>query len=119
MKTKCDKYDNMFNKVKQSEKVHNVIKQHKPLFEYLTIHSGSNISTIEDVEFLYNTLEIEQLHNLTLPNWLNATILQTMRGLGALNLALYSDTEYMKRMKGGQYLSLLQHTYGTQSKFHF
>lgn len=101
MKTKCDKYDQMFEDVNQSDKVLNIIKENQALFNHLTKYSGSNISTIENVEMLYNTLEIEQFHNLTLPNWLDETVLAQMRSLAALNLALYSETEYMKRMKGG------------------
>lgn len=102
MKSKCDKYDKIFDEILQSEKVLNIIKEHQELFKYLTNHTGVNISTIEDVEKLYNTLDIEQQHNLTLPVWLNETMMVTMRQLGAINLALYSETEYMKRMKGGR-----------------
>lgn len=102
MKSKCDKYDKMFDEIQQSEKVLNIIEENQELFKYLTIHTGSNITTIEDVEMLYNTLDIEQQHNLTLPVWLNETMMATMRQLAALNLALYSETEYMKRMKGGK-----------------
>lgn len=101
MKSQCQKYDKVFDEVQHSEKVLNIIKENQKLFEYLTVHTGSNISTIEDVEMLFNTLEIEQLNNLTLPDWLNTTMLATMKELGSLNLALYSETEYMKRMKGG------------------
>ncbi|KAJ8984506.1 hypothetical protein NQ317_010977 [Molorchus minor] len=101
MKVKCDKYDKMFNDVMNSSKVQNILSENKELIKYLSENTGTEMDTIGKIELLFNTLEIEMLNNLTLPHWVNDTIMQTMKRLGAQNLALYSETPFMKRIKGG------------------
>lgn len=101
MKAKCDKYDTMFNEIMISSKVQNILSSNVKLLEYLSDNSGMTVNSIGTVETLFNTLEIEKLNNLTLPLWLNDTLMEVMEQLGAQNLALYSETESMKRMKGG------------------
>ncbi|CAH1153461.1 unnamed protein product [Phaedon cochleariae] len=104
MKAKCGKYDEQLKEARVSPKILELEAAHHDLFEYLTKHTGKHISNIEDVEFLFNTLEIEGLNNMTLPDWVNQSMLATMEKLAARNLALYSETEYMKRMKGGVFV---------------
>ncbi|KAJ8949145.1 hypothetical protein NQ318_012893 [Aromia moschata] len=69
-------------------------------------NTGMKVDTLGTVETLYNTLEIESLHNLTLPSWVNDTLLKTMETLGAQNLALYSETDFMKRDEGSRLFPL-------------
>lgn len=107
MKSKCDKYDKMFKEVMMSSKVQNILSSNEKLFEYLSDNTGMNVDNIGTVETLFNTLEIEKLNNLTLPLWLNDTLMETMEKLGAQNLALYSETEFMKKMKGGVLLNYI------------
>nr|XP_023026643.1 lysosomal acid phosphatase-like [Leptinotarsa decemlineata] len=101
MKAPCDKYDKMFEQMRVSPEILELEANHKNLMDYLTEHTGQNITNIEGVEDIYNTLEIEELNNLTLPTWVNETLMETMRVLAARNLALYSETQYMQRVKGG------------------
>ncbi|KAJ8969997.1 hypothetical protein NQ314_001425 [Rhamnusium bicolor] len=101
MKAECEKYDQMFKEVMDSQKVQNILSENKYLLKYLSENSKMEVNNLGTVETLFNTLEIEKLNNLTLSLWINDTVMETMKNLGAQNLALYSETEYMKRMKGG------------------
>lgn len=38
-------------------------------FRNLTLYTGKNVSSIEQVNYLYDTLKIEAMKNLTLPDW--------------------------------------------------
>ncbi|XP_076261962.1 lysosomal acid phosphatase-like [Rhynchophorus ferrugineus] len=104
MKTKCPKYDKEFVDVHNSTKVQNYNTEYTNIYQYLTENTGMTVKDIETVESLYNTLEIQQLNNLTLPQWVNSSIMSQMKIIGAQNLAIYSETEYMKRMKGGFFI---------------
>lgn len=104
MKTKCPKYDKEFADVHKSTKVQNYNKEYANLYQYLTKNTGMIVDNIETVESLFNTLEIQQLNNLTLPQWANDSIMSQMKIIGAQNLALYSETEYMKKVKGGFFI---------------
>lgn len=104
MKTNCTEYDKEFLEVHNSSKIRQMNEEYQNLYNYLTEHTGMIVDNTEAVESLYNTLEIEQLNNLTLPYWVNATLMTQMRIIAAQNLAIYSETIYMKKMKGGFFL---------------
>ncbi|XP_056646444.1 testicular acid phosphatase homolog [Diorhabda sublineata] len=105
MKAPCAKYDKILKEIRQTPGIVEIENKYQNLKDYLTKHTGQNITNIEDIESVYNTLEIEQLHNFTLPNWLNNSMMATMKKLGARNLALYSETQFMKKVKGGMFLN--------------
>lgn len=101
MKQACKKYDDMYDELMKSDKVKKIFKDNEDLIKYLSDHSGQKMKTLYNIETLFNTLEIESLNNLTLPTWVKPEMLPVMKEIGAVNLALYSDNNYMKRMKGG------------------
>lgn len=75
-------------------------------YKELTEHTGKNMSTITDVEFLYNTLEIEELHGLQLPAWTQKFYNNEMREIAARSLALFTGSTIQKRLRGGTMVSL-------------
>ncbi|CAG9855257.1 unnamed protein product [Phyllotreta striolata] len=104
MKSACPKYDKIFKEERSSPAILEIENKYKDLKEYLANHTGMKVKNIEDIESISNTLEIEKLHNFSLPSWTNESLMQTMKELGARNLAFYSETDYMKRIKGGMFL---------------
>lgn len=102
MKRKCPAYEKALNDTYNSEKMKEINKANTDLYKYLTSYTGDNISNVLAVELLYNTLEIEKLHNLTLPVWTQSVFPERMKNLAALSLAVFTDTQFMKRMKGGK-----------------
>lgn len=75
-------------------------------YKELTEHTGQNISTITDVEFLYNTLEIEEQHGLQLPEWTRKFYNNEMREIATRSLAIFTDSTIQKRLLGGTMVSL-------------
>ncbi|XP_044765865.1 prostatic acid phosphatase [Coccinella septempunctata] len=103
-KQKCEKYDDSYAKLFTSAKYKKILEENAELFEYLTEHTGINVDTIRKVEELYNTLEIEELHNFTLPGWTEKVFPAKMKHLAVLSLASFTETDFMKKMKGGPFL---------------
>lgn len=64
-KRPCPKYDYALKKLKQSDEFRALDKRFKPLYEYLSKNSGKTVTSITDVQYLYNTLYIEELKNLS------------------------------------------------------
>lgn len=63
----CPKYKATYDRyMKESEEVQRIYSEHAELFTFLSQHSGMNITTITDVYWLYNTLQIERDSNKTL-----------------------------------------------------
>ncbi|XP_076657121.1 putative achaete scute target 1 [Halictus rubicundus] len=78
-----------------------------PSIEYyhrLSSHTGQNMSTITDVEFLYNTLEIEEQNGLKLPDWTNEYYNREMRDIAARSLAIFTSNNVQQRLRGGPLL---------------
>ncbi|XP_071648410.1 lysosomal acid phosphatase-like [Temnothorax longispinosus] len=78
-------------------------------YKELTEHTGKNMSTITDVEFLYNTLEIEEQHGLQLPAWTKKFYNNEMREIAARSLAIFTEGTIQKRLRGGPLLKEILH----------
>lgn len=62
----CPKYKSLFaTYMKESKEVQRIYTEYANLFPHLAAMSGLNITTITDVYWLYNTLEIERDTNKT------------------------------------------------------
>lgn len=70
-------------------------------YKELTEHTGQNMTTLVDVEFLYNTLEIEEQHGLQLPAWTRKFYNNDMRQIAARSLAMFTDGIIQRRLRGG------------------
>lgn len=71
-------------------------------YKELTEHTGKNVTTITDVEFLYNTLEIEEQNGLQLPAWTRKFYNNEMREIAARSLAIFTDSIIQRRLLGGR-----------------
>lgn len=70
-------------------------------FQELSNYTGQNISTITDIEFLYNTLEIEERNGLKLPEWTIKYYNRQMREIAARSLSLFTSNTLQQRLRGG------------------
>ncbi|KAJ3656085.1 hypothetical protein Zmor_015186 [Zophobas morio] len=104
MKAACKNYDEELTRVLNSAVIKNIDEENSQLYDYLTKHTGQPVDTIGKVELLYNTLEIELLHNLTLPSWTKNVSMEHLKTLAARSLETFTENDFMKRMKGGVFL---------------
>lgn len=64
-KKPCARYNQATKKYLNSPEFQTLLKKYKPLFQYLEKQSGAKIETLDQAQYLYNTLYIEQLKNYT------------------------------------------------------
>lgn len=121
--------------MEQSEEVQRIYSEYADLFPYLSRMSGLNITTITDVYWLYNTLEIERDTNKTwvywcvavchcclfqsnfwfdllirLPEWAQKAINGPMEYIAKFDYKTYADTPELARLKSGFLLKeMLEH----------
>jgi two-component SAPR family response regulator len=76
MKKPCPKKEQELQKAYQSSTIAELNHDNEELYDYLTKHTGQNITNITAVEFLYNTLEIEasQVISIQLCHYLRANL---------------------------------------------
>jgi two-component SAPR family response regulator len=59
MKKPCPRNKRELQKAYESSTIAELNHDNEELYDYLTEHTGQNVTNITAVEFLYNTLEIE------------------------------------------------------------
>jgi hypothetical protein len=59
MKKPCPRNEQELRKAYSSSVITQLNHDNEDLYDYLTIHTGQNVTNVTAVEFLYNTLEIE------------------------------------------------------------
>lgn len=64
-KKPCNRYNQALQEYQHSPEFQALLKKYKPLFQYLEEKSGAPIKTLDQAQYLYNTLWIEQLKNYT------------------------------------------------------
>lgn len=108
IKKPCAKFNIELKKTLESNPaLAKIMLAHAKVFEYLSDKSGQAVKTLRHIETLFNTLEIEELNNLTLPEWTKSVYPQPMMDLGKLSLASYTWTDELKKLHGGVLLKKL------------
>jgi len=101
VESKCPLYDKLSAELEQSKEIKDMIKDNQQLFDYLSLHSGSNVSRIVDLEYIYDVLFIETRLNKTLPSWTYGVFPDQMKELSDFSFAMKGYTHPMRRLKGG------------------
>ncbi len=104
---KCPRFEAMLEQLLESEEVRKINQDNAWLFEYLTEHSGMNITDMMKVNFLYDTLFIETVYNKTLPAWTDSVYPDKMSFLRGLAFTLTTWNHEMKRLRVGPLLKNL------------
>lgn len=99
----CPRYESSLQRLMAlpPKDVREIYEKNSALFRTLSQSTGKNISTVHDVELLYNTLEIEKLAGLELPDWTEGIFPDKMLPLAVRSLALLTEIPLMKKIKGG------------------
>uniref|UniRef100_A0A182JTA2 MADF domain-containing protein n=1 Tax=Anopheles christyi TaxID=43041 RepID=A0A182JTA2_9DIPT len=102
-KQPCPRYDQSKQRLVAypPKDIRELYEKNAALFRTLSQGTGQNISTILDVELLYNTLEIEKMAGLELPDWTEGIFPQKMLPIAERSLALITELPLMKKIKGG------------------
>lgn len=101
---KCPAYRREMHKLFQSDEFKSISQQNKPLYDYLSLHTGNEIKRILDVEYLSNCLEIEEANNLTLPDWTRGVYPEKTFPVVGLSFASRTYTPLLARLKTGPLL---------------
>ena len=85
---------------------------YKDLFDYISQHSGLNITDIQQLSGIYDSLLVETLHNKTLPAW-TQDIFPGGKFDQLRRLSFSQDTadQELKKLKAGPFLSELVYHY--------
>lgn len=69
----------------------------------LSLPHSQNITTLNHIERLYNILYIQEINGLKLPDWTRSIYPEKLLSVAERNLALLTETNFMKRIRGGKF----------------
>ena len=82
-------------------------KKYQGLYEYLSNHTGAVIDNVQEVDYVYDTLLIEEIYNFTLPEWTKNVYPKPMKVLRDLSFQLTTWTHELKRLRSGPLIQKL------------
>lgn len=110
MKKDCPMYNRLLAELFKTEFFVNISHGNHDLYAYLTKYTGILVSTLEEIEYLYNTLSIESAYNLTLPAWTKPVYPDRLIPWARINFAVPTWTPELARLKTGPILEeIIQH----------
>ncbi len=65
----CPRMDQLFEQLLQTEEFKKINDKNAWLYQYLSENTQANITNLIEVDYIYDTLLIETLYNLSLPAW--------------------------------------------------
>lgn len=103
MKYPCPKYDLDFVKLLESPEIQKINAQYKDVYDYVSQHTGRVVQDPISLQYVYNTLWIEELKKMKLPDWTKKVYPEKMQNLAAFSFELQAYNKEMRRLKGGGY----------------
>lgn len=116
---KCPKQEGYLETVLQRPEIVAIQNEYKAVFEYVAKSTGADIDNMFKINYIYDTLYIEQLYNKTLPDWTHKVFPERMQLLRDTSFKLSTWTHEMKRLRSGPLVqNLLDHFKGVADKRH-
>ncbi|XP_014280005.1 venom acid phosphatase Acph-1 [Halyomorpha halys] len=99
----CPRYSEAVAEIIANQVAETIAKQ-KDLYDYLTEHTGKNVSDPDAVMDIFSTLKAEEEFGLKLPSWTNEIYPDEMAKVTAFSFIVNTYTDELKRLKGGPLL---------------
>lgn len=110
---KCSKMQELDEQVKTDPKILEVIKDNQRTLDYLSEHTGANVTSLLDIDFIYDDMLIETIYNKTLPSWTSEVFPEKMELMKDLSFAMGTWNLELKRLRGGPLIqAILDHFQG-------
>jgi len=111
----CPRFDELQEEVRRGEEMGRLYEENKELFQYISKHTNLSITDIVHLDYVYDTLLCETIHNFTLPQWTSTVfpaspslpLSTSFKHLRDLSFTVDSFTPELKRLKGGPFIQLL------------
>ena len=101
----CPRFTQLQEEIEAGAWMQNIYKNNQELFDFISNKSGSRITDIVKLDYVYDCLLIERDNNLTLPDWTNSIFPDgKFKELRDLSFTVDTLTDELKRLKGGPLL---------------
>jgi len=106
---KCPRFEQLQDELLNSDLFKDIYKENSDLFQYISHHAGQNITDVVGLDYVYDTLFIENNWNRTLPEWTKNIPGGSFPGgrfkaLRDFSFTIDTFTPELKRLKGGPFI---------------
>lgn len=107
----CPRFTQLQEEIEDGAWMKNIYEKNQELFEFISNKSGSQITDIVKLDYVYDCLLIEADNNLTLPDWTESIFPDgKFKELRDLSFTVDTLTDELKRLKGGPLVKeMIQH----------
>ncbi|GAB6022135.1 hypothetical protein CHUAL_006276 [Chamberlinius hualienensis] len=102
----CPAYNDESDRVFSSPEMQAIDAENAWLYEYITNNTGREVTNIIETGWIYDTIMIEQLYNLTIPSWV-VPVYDQMHNISDIGFIWRYKTRLEQRLKAGQILKLI------------
>ncbi|XP_018579473.1 venom acid phosphatase Acph-1-like [Anoplophora glabripennis] len=100
----CPNYEKYYNRLMKSKKWQREFFERRELFNYLSFHSGWNISNYGDIFYLYFGLRSEKEWGFELPEWTKLVYPQPLEDMVIKEYFVATSTTNLRRLATGYHL---------------
>jgi len=102
----CPRFTELHTEVlENSQFMRNIYKENSDLFEYISASVGENITDIVKLDYIFDTLLIENIYGMELPQWTKKVFPGgKFEELRDLSFTVDTFNQEMKRLKGGPFV---------------
>lgn len=99
----CPKYVQELRAVTETEEYKKILDYYSNTLDYMSTHSGANITSLHDAFKIYQTLHAEENMNLTLPEWTKAVYPEILSSIAGKQCEFENYNTILRRLNGGLY----------------
>ncbi|KAJ8956334.1 hypothetical protein NQ318_015072 [Aromia moschata] len=99
-KRPCPRYDKLYDELMATDEIQDIGWDYLEFFDFLSANSGEKIDSFDQLKDLYDTLYVEDLHNLTLPVW-TRQVFSELAQLSDFAWSTYTFTVELARLRTG------------------
>merc|ERR1719369_1937675 len=101
----CPRFEELREEVKAGKFMKDIYDDNKELFDYISEKSGVNITDIVQLDYIYDSLLIEDIYEKELPEWTKEVFPGgKFKELRDLSFTVNTLTQEMRRLKGGPFV---------------
>ncbi|CAG2164341.1 unnamed protein product [Oppiella nova] len=99
--SECPTAQTESQKIMKSKTVQDFYNKYKNLVKFIEQKSGLKFNDYGIGRDLFNTLSIQKVHNYTLPEWVNQTVLDCLQDFHEMSFIFDSSTPLIRRLRAG------------------
>jgi len=118
-RAECPRAEKLLNEVMEGKEMKEILKSHSDLLDYISKHSGRPMTSVLELDYIYDTLLVETIYNKTLPEWTKAVFPGgEFERLRLMTFSLFTANHQLARLRGGPFIKEMTEHWNSLTEKH-